>query len=375
MDCCEACLGSTALPDFCPVSLNVCGHYLADGAPGHVRRRLHGRGEGLSGQPPGCQRTSHQTSPNFRAYFTSSKLPTAPGDQGLSSACPPTRISTSGDGDGGSGHPIPPSRSSGNPAVADPGDWEMEGDGTEELCPSPSQTTPLLLPNTGTGDKDGTVCPHQTRRLSLDESSRDPDGDSRRNLELYGLGLGPEKTGTHSQERHPDGQDAGVHSGAERTLTGSKHGVTVQEPETLWTKPGHTSHSMAFAGDDEKQPDLGAALPFGSQQCLATSPRSPSPSPEQNEPIGRDLSEELERKVLTSEAARATLSLRLANPHGVTCYVNANLQAFIWGSLQREHTIWADFGAAECAIQELLMPRREPIYALGLPGFASLGTL
>ena len=117
-------------------------------------------------------------------------------------------------------------------------------------------------------------------------------------------------------------------------------------------------NTLAPASDDALQQALGTTFAPNPQQCLATHPCPDSSSPEQDEPIGRDFGQE-------PEATQATLSLQLANPHGVTCFVNADLQAFIWGSLQRPDALWRDFG--EIAVQELLLPRSAHVYALGLP--------
>ena len=133
-----------------------------------------------------------------------------------------------------------------------------------------------------------------------------------------------------------------------------------------------TNHPLVATGVDALQSPMGTLEPASAQQRLAVGPWPASSSPEPHQSSCGILGQKLERPILTMEAARATLSLRLTNPHGVTCYVNANLQAFIWGTLQRQDALWADFGASESAVQELLLPRFDPVYALGLPGFNPL---
>ena len=369
MDCCEACLHSDEPPDWCPVALNICGQFLSNGSTDHERRRLHGRSDGLSCKSPGEggtreTKTQERTLGTCEQHIESASTT----DQSPCPASPSPRISAPSTGHGRSVHHLHTGQPSGHLAPATSRSRQMEGGGSTECPTSHPPTTPVQLIDTGIGHTDGEAHASSAQRQGLAESSGESNGDKRGHVELPPVRPRAEKTDPSSQKGYSEGAPGRTQRIGEEPCIDT----SVQEPEECQWHHGHPNHPLAFTGDDAFQPTLGIAAASLPQQCMAAHPCTDPPTPEPIQSPGGDLGQELERKVMRPEVARANLSLRLANPHGVTCFVNANLQAFIWGTVQRQDAMWQDFGKAESAMQELLMSRPAPVYAMGLPGFDEL---
>ena len=367
MDCCDACLRTSHLPEYCPVALNLCYHLLSHGlrSPPDDGRGPDGRPRRNLGQLSADQKASR---PRGRsAEVTASSSHSSSPATGLE-----TRVPVASTSHGGPIHHFFTRRPKGHPAHPLQGLQAMEGATGEAADINGPSNSPMASPDPRTSGETGEGDEINTAGGALAGAARNSSADGGGGVELHDLQCSAEEADPHRAQADPYGYHEVMDPGNERAGPEPPSDPSLQSIAPPDQSASSSKHlPLASPSDGTIQSAVGTPQFPQSLRHLAAIALPPTATPVSIKPLGRDIGPALARPIEKAAAARACLMLRLRND-GVTCYVNANLTAFTWSMLQRENADWSDFERGEQAFHTLLTDGLYNTFALETAGFESL---
>ena len=256
MDCCPACMAEEALPETCPVALNLCG-YVRHRQLGPSRGGLHGSDRGLSGTSHHCFAGEQEKKGNGHPPKTSATKTGSSASKGNRAISATSRKPVASPSYGRPIHTFFTSRSSGNPSSLGPGNLPLERDDREEGHKHTTSPTPLSDADPRTADKTGAAIQSQAHRSSLAESIGSAHDYDRGPVAVPSIRPAAKEDDSYGQKAHSNDPDDPVGPRDARTLPRSASDPSVQVLKKAGTEPGQASDALVDPTLHETSSSLG----------------------------------------------------------------------------------------------------------------------